>query len=213
MRRRLASLAFGSSIVGAIVVGLALGTSGCESDDYVLFFGDPDAGRDALIAADAVATVDGATDGSTGGDGATDGSTDAGGDGGDASVSDAGSDGAADSGAGPTITCGATTCSAGTQVCCIALDGTESCAAAGLAACGAGVERRCDDRSDCAPNELCCATLGALYVGGTCQTACGARQLCKATAECANAAQTCDTETCRGKQVSTCGGLPPGQCN
>lgn len=210
LRLRVTSLA---SIISFAAIALVMAATGCESDDYVLFFGDGDAGTDAGAVADASGDVV-ATDAPA--DAADGGNADADGGGTDASVDgDAGvaNDAATDAG---TIACGATTCAATTQVCCIALDGTETCAASGGAApCGAAIERACDDRTDCPSGQICCATLGALYVGSTCAATCAgaARQLCKSTSECANAMQTCSTETCRGKQVSSCGGLPPGQCN
>jgi hypothetical protein len=182
----------------------AVGTiAACENDDVVYAFGDDDAGAESGAALDATPTdaLGPPPDGSAPQVDA-DVLTDA----------EAGADGSSPQADGG-VPCGAGTCAALTQTCCIAADGTETCTAAGPNACGAATEKRCTGATQCGAGTVCCATFTATFIGSTCVTKCsGARKtLCESSAECAGG--SCVTNVCSGKTVRTCGAVPAGQCH
>jgi hypothetical protein len=100
------------------------------------------------------------------------------------------------------IDCFGTTCStAGRTACCLELDaGTKSCA---INCPAATLTVRCDDRSDCAPNELCCVNFfGDTSCGPTCNGT--GERLCHADSEC-ETGSTCVKVPCRGTTIGACG--------
>jgi hypothetical protein len=110
------------------------------------------------------------------------------------------------------ITCGTTSCTAGSQFCCIQNDaGTFTCDTM-TTQCQtmmvSGTTMYCDEAANCPDAEVCCGFIGA---GGgyatSCQAACAgnAIQFCHGSAECASG--SCVGRTCNGVYVETCGAL------
>jgi hypothetical protein len=180
---------------------------------------------EAPVAGDASST---ATAGACGGDGdggidggGIDGATDSGTADGDPDTAHdtlgpdgGGSDSKADGGGGSAVTCGGAPCSAPSHYCCVHADRSESCNATGTTCDGA--EIHCDDTSDCTSG-VCCASpstvagTGSITLKMTCQPTCTGPYdavMCMASDECSDAS-VCTGQICRGRPISTCGGLPP----
>jgi len=105
--------------------------------------------------------------------------------------------GAPDGGAspGPTISCGAQTCDASTQTCCVGLTGL-SCIANNKT-CN-GVPFGCTNSADCDGNGVCCLSVaGGVMISSSCEASCngagpnGGLQLCASDAECAPPNRNC----------------------
>lgn len=152
------------------------------------------------------------TDGTTtGNDGAGMDGT-AAGDGGDGGM--VVGDGAAPEGSTPnSILCGNVSCTLPTNICCLTTlnDGGVAKACTTEGQCQ-GTKSRCDDKTDCMNNELCCLNFNNGLVEGNCNNNCGNRpQLCVINGECANM-QACTGYTCpMNQQVKTC--TKPNTCN
>jgi hypothetical protein len=106
------------------------------------------------------------------------------------------------------VLCADAGCSVPADYCCIESDAGESCIDAGFP-CG-GNKVRCDQTADC-ESGVCCATPDAVSftIELACQSSCTgtyARKACASDAECG--AEKCIVETCRGRSVALCGGLP-----
>lgn len=114
------------------------------------------------------------------------------------------------------VYCGASSCDATSQDCCVdTKTGQSACAAKGTCPVGkAGLG--CDEAGDCAAGEVCCFTAsGITPTGSICQTGpCGLgdfSQSCRGDAECAGSGQ-CVTGSCAGYKIQTCAAIPATAC-
>jgi hypothetical protein len=148
---------------------------------------------------------DGGSNGTSGGTSGTSGG----------GADDAGIEGGASSGSASNpgkVSCGASECTLGTQICCQSFNDA-GCIAQG-ANCSA-VEVECDETADCPDGQRCCLERSGSGSGrARCQKNCNAgRFLCKTNAECGDAA--CTATSCFGRTFQTCGPPrpPPQFCN
>ena len=129
----------------------------------------------------------GGSEGSSGSSGGAQGSSSGGG---------PSSGGLIDGGTSGTIPCGATTCSAATDQCCVQIGGGISAACSPKGVPCPGVSVACSSAANCSTGESCCLALGLGGGGAVCQSACTPGlggliiQLCSTTAECP-AGQVC----------------------
>lgn len=114
------------------------------------------------------------------------------------------------------IYCGASSCDATSQDCCVdTKTGQSACGAKG--SCGATkAGLGCDEAADCAAGEVCCFTAsGITPTGAICQTGpCGLgdfSQSCRGDAECAGSGQ-CVAGSCAGYKIQTCAAIPATAC-
>jgi hypothetical protein len=87
-----------------------------------------------------------------------------------------------------TIRCGATTCNANTEQCCVELGGGTTCSAIG--ACAGGVPLSCSGSESCGAGDVCCLTADPAGATSTCRATCngggaGGVELCSSDADCA----------------------------
>jgi hypothetical protein len=107
---------------------------------------------------------------------------------GDAAILDAGPD--ADAATVQPIACGAATCNAATEECCLGLGGGAASTCAPIGGCTGGVPLSCSGSASCTAGDVCCLTLGAQGPTATCQPTCNAGvvpsiRLCGSNADCA----------------------------
>ncbi len=113
------------------------------------------------------------------------------------------------------VYCGATSCDATTEDCCVdTRNGSSTCGAKGSCTGKAGLG--CDEAGDCATGEVCCfSASGATPTGALCQTGpCGFgdySQSCRSDSECAGSGQ-CITGSCAGYKIQTCAAIPSTAC-
>jgi hypothetical protein len=109
------------------------------------------------------------------------------------------------------VACGSSSCTTPDQKCCTTgmfVDGGVALDAGCIATADncQGGSARCDDKTDCTNNEVCCGTFGSGGGAGTrCEATCGQGfQICKVTSECEDGG-TCTEYTCFGNQkISLC---------
>jgi len=115
-----------------------------------------------------------------------------------------------DSGATPgTLECGSTTCTVGSQQCCITGAATATCIDASAQCQGLPVT--CDGPEDCpAETPICCARLGGGGRGIRCVASCNATQLCNVDSDCPSGERCCGQGTLLGMSATWC--IPGSQC-
>jgi hypothetical protein len=121
---------------------------------------------------------------------------------------DAGAEAAADAGLRPTpasVECFGAVCNDGTD-CCFDVDaGTTACATGNNCGGPGVVALHCDDKSDCAPTEICCV---GFFGNADCVAKCNGERLCHTNAEC-QTGSTCVEVACRGSTIGACGPVGP----
>jgi hypothetical protein len=192
-------------MVAACVMGggAMVALNACGDDDAPIAPGGEDGGGSSG------STSSGATSssGTSGTSGGTSGSTSSGG-------TDGGDDGGGSSGVSNPgkITCGASECTVGTQLCCRGVNDA-GCIADNDNCQGTEVE--CDEKADCPDqDDQCCLDFGGGGLRARCQGNCQARfRICKTAAECGDAGG-CVEKTCglgaNAVKIRTCGPVVPG---
>lgn len=96
-------------------------------------------------------------------------------------------------GSGMNIPCGATTCRAGSQLCCLGGSATLSCVPANDPAACSGVSAACANASNCPASQVCCFSFSTLSTSCTSAALCGISGVtaCATSAECPTSAPNC----------------------
>ena len=134
---------------------------------------------------------------------------------GDPIVTDGGTDAAAfdafvpDAALPPTpgsVECFGAVCKDSTDCCFDSDAGTTACATAKRCGGGLGiVALHCDERSDCAPNQICCV---GFFGNADCVNSCNGERLCHTDSECEKGS-SCVEVPCRGSTIGACGPVGP----